>query len=154
MTTKERKTGQKVQYDILRCHRKKRKDSKTNEVIQKDAGTTVKRIQWLILLQIIRLWLIITHRVGKSSCIWSSRHYKTKGERPSSYLNLTPSVLVPMTASRWSVSLLLSHWLFAVNRLFFPLWKQCKSMDKHLGGRCLRWQGRHYSSPTQDCLRL
>lgn len=43
-STKERKTGQKVQYDILRCHRKKGKDSKTNGVIQKDTGTTVKRI--------------------------------------------------------------------------------------------------------------
>lgn len=43
ITTKERKTGQKVQYDILRCHRRK-KNSKTHGVIQKDVGTTVKRI--------------------------------------------------------------------------------------------------------------
>lgn len=97
---------------------KKERTQRLMGLFKRMQGPQWRESQWPILLQIIRLWLIITHRVGKGSCVWSSGLSETKGERPSSYFSLTPAVLVPLTASRWSVSLFLSQWLFAVNRLF------------------------------------
>lgn len=99
MTTKERKSSQKVQYDILRCHRKEERTQRLMGLFKRTQGPQRRGSQWPILLRTIRT---IVDYIGwvKSHVYGVAGIIKTKGVRQSSYLSLIPSVPVPLTAKR------------------------------------------------------